>query len=63
MVTKKAPLLGEKSAKRKPEESEEKKHSTQEGQYGFVPVQGERGKRKFRYVESSEVAKGCKLCK
>ena len=34
-----------------------------QGQFGFVPNQGQSGKRTFRYVESSELAKGCKLCK
>jgi len=46
--------------------SDEEKEKTQQGQFGFVPTQptqGQDGKRKFRYVESSEVAKGCKLCK
>jgi len=43
--------------------SGEEKEKTEQGQFGFVPTQGQVGKRKFRYVESSEVAKGCKLCK
>lgn len=33
------------------------------GQYGFIPESSRRGKHKVRYVESSDVAKGCKLCK
>lgn len=44
-------------------DSGEEKEKPQKGQFGFVPAQGQGGKRKFRYVESSEVAKGCKLCK
>lgn len=44
-------------------DSGEEKERAQQGQFGFVPAQGQGGKRKFRYVESSEVAKGCKLCK
>ncbi len=44
-------------------DSGEEKEKTQQGQFGFVPTKGQDGKRKFRHVESSEVAKGCKLCK
>ena len=33
------------------------------GQYGFIPEPSRRGMHRVRYVESSDVAKGCKLCK
>lgn len=39
------------------------KEKTQKGQFGFVTAKEQGGKRTYRYVESSEVAKGCKLCK